>query len=257
MVVGAGLIALALVNSHKIPALAKPDDALLALLIRYYPEGLLGLGVTALLAGFMSGQAGNISAFNTVFTYDLYRSHIVKDASDEHYVKVGRVMTIVGILASVMTAYWAMSMPSIMEYMQALFSIVNAPLFATILLGMFWRRSNGTGAFWGLLCGMFVAASMFLLLKFHLISPLYVAFNEHASPMALAFWQAIWGWSTTFVLTIVISLMTDKPLDHQLEDLVYNHESLDSYHEYPWYRRPVILAIIAGIIMIALNIYYW
>lgn len=257
MVVGAGLIALALVNSHEMAPLSKPDDALLALIIRYYPAGLLGLGVTALLAGFMSGQAGNVSAFNTVFTYDIYRSHIVKNASDHHYVKVGRIMTIVGIIVSVLTAYWAMSMPSIMEYMQALFSIVNAPLFATILLGMFWKRANGTGAFWGLLCGMLLAASQFLLLKFHLISPVIVAFNVQASPMALAFWQAIWAWCTTFVLTIVISLCTGAPGEHQLEDLVYEKDAINTYKEFSWYKRPVVLAIISAIILIVLNIIYW
>lgn len=257
VVVGTGLVALALVNTHQIPALGKPDDALLVLLIRYYPEGLLGLGVTALLAGFMSGQAGNISAFNTVFTYDLYRSHIVKNAPDRHYVLIGRIMTIVGILLSVLTAYWAMSMPSIMEYMQALFSIVNAPLFATILLGMFCRRVNGTGAFWGLLSGMTVAASMFLLLKFHFISPKWVAFNEHASPMALAFWQAIWAWTTTFVLTLVISLLTSPPTFEAIRGLVYEKAFITHYPDFPWYRRPVIWAVIALVILVLLNVIYW
>lgn len=257
MVVGAGLVALALVNTHQIGALKKPDDALLALLIRYYPSGLLGLGVTALLAGFMSGQAGNISAFNTVFTYDLYRSHIVKDASDSHYVRVGRIMTIVGILISVLTAYWAMSMPSIMEYMQALFSIVNAPLFATILLGMFCPRVNGKGAFCGLFCGMLVAASMFLLVKFNLISPLYVAFNAKASPMALAFWQAIWAWSTTFILTLLISFLTKKQDRELIQGLVYEGALMNHYPDLKWYKRPVVWAILSGIILIVLNIIYW
>lgn len=257
MVVGAGLIALALVNTHQIEALKKPDDALLVLLIRYYPSGLLGLGVTALLAGFMSGQAGNISAFNTVFTYDLYRTHIAKNASDAHYVKVGRIMTIVGILVSVLTAYWAMSMPSIMEYMQALFSIVNAPLFAAILLGMFWKRANGIGAFCGLFCGMLVAASMFLLIKFNAISPAWVAFNPNASPMALAFWQAIWAWSTTLVLTILISLVTKKPEAKKLDGLVYHKSAIKKYKHLHWHKRPAVWAVISLVILVILNILYW
>jgi SSS family solute:Na+ symporter len=257
VVVGAGLVALVLVQTHQISPLKKPDDALLVLLHHYYPAGLLGLGVTALLAGFMSGQAGNVSAFNTVFTYDLYRHYIVKNASDHHYVVVGKIMTIVGILISIMTAYWAMTMPSIMEYMQALFSIVNAPLFATILLGMFWRRINGTGAFWGLLVGMVTSAITFLLVRYHILSPAVVAFNPHASPMAVNFWRAIWVWIITFSLTIIISYMTPPPEEKRLQGLVYKRSMMPNYKQLAWYKRPVIWAIIAFIILLVLNIIYW
>jgi solute:Na+ symporter, SSS family len=257
MVVGAGLIILALQNVHRIEPLTTPDNALLVLLYHYYPAGLLGLGVTALLAGFMSGQAGNVSAFNTVFTYDLYRAHLVKNASDRHYVWIGRIATLAGILISVMTAYWTMSMPSIMEYMQALFSIVNAPLFATILLGMFWARTNGHGAFWGLLVGMVVSASMFLLVKFNYLPVQYVAFNKHASPMAANLWRAVWAWSLTFGLTIIISLLTKAPDESKIKGLVHKSIHVDKHKHLPWYRRPAIWAVIAFIVFIALNIIFW
>lgn len=221
LVIGAGLIFLALQHMGKVVAPQHPDDALLLLIDRYYSPGLLGLGVTALLASFMSGQAGNVSAFNTVFTYDIYKAKIKTDASDAHYVWVGRVMTLVGVLLSVLTAYWAMAMTSIMDYMQALFSIVNAPLFATIALGMFWRRTTATGAFWGLLIGMTSSAAMFLLTRFNILPVQYLAFSPHASEMAGNFWRALWCWLITFSVTIIISKMTTAPATASLEGLVY------------------------------------
>lgn len=257
IVIGAGLVALALVSSNQIPPLKKPDDALLVLLHHYYPTGLLGLGVTALLAGFMSGQAGNVSAFNTVFTYDLYRHYIVKNASDKHYVTVGKIVTILGILLSILTAYWAMSMPSIMEYMQALFTIVNAPLFATILLGMFWKRINGAGAFWGLLTGMVTSATLFLLVRYKLLSAAVVAFDPNASPMAVNFWRAIWVWIITFGLTIIISYFSSPPQAENLTGLVCTKKMFPSYKNLPLHKRPAFWASIALIILIALNIIYW
>lgn len=257
LVIGGGLIGLALVKSQ---AMAEPDhaDAILMLLMKhYYPHGLLGLGVTALLAGFMSGQAGNISAFNTVFTYDIYRAHIVKKAHDKHYVWVGRFATLVGVLVSVLTAYWAMGMPSIMEYMQALFSIVNAPLFATILLGMFWRRATGAGAFWGLLIGMVTSATMFLLVKFGKMAAADFTISAVASPMAADFWRAIWAWTITFVLTIVISLMTRRHSDESLKGVVRGSETITVPGDFPWYKRPAVWATLSLIVLILLNILFW
>ena len=258
VVVVLGLIALMLVRSNAIPKIATPDNALLYVLNAEYPHGLLGLGVTALLAGFMSGQAGNISAFNTVFTYDIYKSHLVKEASDQHYLVVGRVMTILGILISVVTAYWAKGMPSIMSYMQALFSIVNAPLFAVILLGMFWKRINGTGAFWGLFSGMVVATAMFLLVKFSIIPVKDVAFTAHASPMAADFWRAIWAWTIAAVVTVALSLMTKPPAADRLEHLVYGSSPAEEVLTLQvWYLRPKVWAAISLVIFILLNILFW
>ena len=227
------------------------------LIKRYYPPGLMGLGITALLAGFMSGQAGNISAFNTVWTYDLYRAHIRKGASDEHYVWMGRIATIVGVLFSIVTAYWAMSFPSIMDYMQAIFSWINAPLFATILLGMFWKKCSPSGAFWGLLIGMISSFAMFILVKYNIISVSAIAFSENASIMAANFWRAWWAWLITFVFTIVISLFT-KPKDYsELEGLVYGLTKVIKTKKEKLYQNPVFWAVISIIIFLILNIIYW
>ena len=196
------------------------DSALPLLIARYYPTGLIGLGVTALLAGFMAGQAGNISAFNTVWTYDLYRSIINKNATDDHLLWMGRVATIVGILISIVTAYWAMSFPSIMDYMQAIFSWVNAPLFATMLLGMFWKRTTSAGAFWGLLAGMGVSFYLFLAVKFAWISPATLTLSSSASDMAANFWRALWAWVICAGLTVTISLFTKPKSDEELKGLV-------------------------------------
>jgi SSS family solute:Na+ symporter len=257
LVITGGLVGLALVKSHAIAAPDHPDTILMELMKHYYPHGLLGLGVTALLAGFMSGQAGNISAFNTVFTYDIYRAHIVKKASDEHYVWVGRFATLAGVLLSVMTAYWAMGMPTIMEYMQALFSIVNAPLFATILLGMFWRRATGPGAFWGLLVGMTTSAAMFLLVKFDVMTASSFTISAVASPMAADFWRAIWAWVITFVLTVLISLVTKRQPDEMLKGTVRGLETNKNTEQFPWHKRPKVWAAISLGILIVLNILFW
>jgi len=216
----------------------------------------LGLGVTALLAGFMSGQAGNVTAFTTIWTYDVYRAHLRKNASDKHYVLVGRISTIIGVFLSIITAYWAMHMPSIMEYMQALFSIVNAPLFATILLGMFWLRATGAGAFWGLLIGMLASAMMFILGHFHLLPLQIFAFDKNASPMAANFWRAVWAWGITFVLTIVISLATSATDKSTLKDLTIFTTSKQVMKS-PRFKNPVFWAIISLIILIILNIIFW
>lgn len=257
IVVLAGLIVLVLSQNHQIMTPARPDDALLLLINRFYPPGLLGLGVTALLAGFMSGQAGNISAFNTVFTYDIYRAHFVKNADDAHYVKVGRLMTVLGILGSIFTAYWAMGMPSIMAYMQALFSIVNAPLFATILLGMFWTRINGSGAFWGLLSGMVCSASMFLLVKFNVLHASTFTVSAVTSPMAAAFWRAIWAWLITFFVTIIISFATKRQPVESLKGLVYGLTAIEKHLSLAWYKKPKVWAVISFIIFVLLNILFW
>jgi len=257
VVVTAGLVVLGLVKSHHIAAPDHPDAAFLLLIGHYYPHGLLGLGVTALLAGFMSGQAGNISAFNTVFTYDIYRAHLVQNGSDTHYVWIGRLATIAGILISVLTAYWAMDMPSIMEYMQALFSIVNAPLFATILLGMFWKRINGYGAFWGLLIGMVASAAMFLLSKFNIVSAADFTLSSTASPMAADFWRAIWAWLITFVLTIIISLVTKPQSLTGLQGLVAGQKKPEVQLQLAWHKKPGFWAAISFMIFLLLNIMFW
>ncbi|MCK4967035.1 Na+/galactose cotransporter, partial [bacterium] len=257
IVIVTGIIALSILPKMGPGTEYRYDEVLPLLIKRYYPPGLMGLGITALLAGFMSGQAGNISAFNTVWTYDLYRAHINKNASDSHYLWVGRITTIAGILISIVTAYWAMGFPSIMDYMQAIFSWINAPLLATILLGMFWKRCTPAGAFWGLLIGMLSSFTLFILVKFNILSVAAVAFSENASVMAANFWRAFWAWTITFVFTIVISIFT-KPREYsELDGLVYGLTKIIRIEGEKIYRKPVFWAAISFIIFIILNIIYW
>ncbi len=233
-------------------------DAVLPLLIsRYYPEALVGLGVTALLAGFMAGQAGNVSAFNTVWTYDIYRVLFNKQASDQHLVWVGRITTVVGILLSIVTAYVAMGYHSIMDYIQAIFSWVNAPLFATMLLGMFWKRTTSFGAFWGLLIGMASSFFLFLALKFEWIDPYYLTFSHVPSDMGANLWRAFWAWSITFLLTIVLSLASTPKPDEELVGLVRGLTTQVSLERISWYKRPELWAAVSLLVCLALNIYFW
>lgn len=233
------------------------DSALPMLIARYYPTGLVGLGITALLAGFMAGQAGNISAFNTVWTYDIYHAVVNKKASPTHLLWMGRVATVAGIFFSVLTAYWAKSMPTIMDYMQAIFSWVNAPLFATMLLGMFVKWITPDGAFWGLTTGMASSFTMFLAVKFNWISANLLTLSSVTSDMAANFWRAWWAWLICFVVTIAVSLFTRKKPDEELVGLVKGLTREVSLEKAPWYKKPVFYAVLSLIIFIVLNIYFW
>ena len=233
------------------------DSALPMLIARYYPNGLIGLGITALLAGFMAGQAGNISAFNTVWTYDIYKSVIKKDATSDHLLWMGRVATIAGIILSVGTAYWAKNMPTIMDYMQAIFSWVNAPLFATMLLGMFVKWITPNGAFWGLLVGMGSSFTLWLGVRFGWIAESLITMSDVASDMAANFWRAWWAWLICFGVTIVISLFTKKKPDSELVGLVKGLTEEAETKDVAYYRKPEFYAIISLIVLIILNIYFW
>lgn len=233
------------------------DSALPLLIARYYPHGLAGLGVTALLAGFMAGQAGNISAFNTVWTYDIYQSVIHKKASPQHLLWMGRVATVAGIIISVGTAYWAKSMPTIMDWMQAIFSWVNAPLFATMLLGMFVVWITPHGAFWGLLSGMVSSFGMYLAVRFGWIAKSAITFSEVASEMAANFWRAWWAWLVCFVVTIVVSLFTKKKSKKELVGLVKGLTKAKITRGIPLYKKPEFLAVISLIVFVILNIIFW
>ncbi len=238
--------------------------ALPLMLARYYPSGMLGVGLTALLAGFMSGMAGNITAFNTVVTYDLYQSYIRPKAEDRHYLRTGRVVTAIGIIIMVLAAYLAMQYSNIMDYLQLIFSFVNAPLFATFLLGMFWKRATPNGAFFGLLSGIFGAAVHNGLtlsgtnpvgIKGGWLAAMFGSGPLHTYPseMAQNFWSAIFAWTTCFVITIVISLFTKPREESELGGLVYALTKKPSYHALHWIQRPATLAVFVGIVVILLN----
>ncbi len=233
------------------------DSALPLLIRRYYPAGLFGLGVTALLAAFMAGQAGNVSAFNTVWTYDIYRALINPRASDELLLWMGRVTTVAGICISVGTAYWAKSFPSIMDYMQAIFSWVNAPLFATMLLGMFVAWITPAGAFWGLLAGMGSSFSLFLAVKFQWIDPASITLSPVASDMAANFWRAWWAWLICFVVTVLVSLFTRKKPRSELKGLVRGLTAGGPEERLPFVRTVEFYGLLSLVVFLALNIYFW
>ena len=233
------------------------DSALPLLIKRYYPTGLVGLGVTALLAGFMAGQAGNISAFNTVWTYDIYKSIINKNASDKHLLTMGRITTIAGIIISIGTAYWAMSFPSIMDYMQAIFSWVNAPLFATMILGMFVWWITPSGGFWGLISGMVSSFVLFLTVKFQWIDPKIITLSGPVSDMAANFWRAWWAWLICFVVTIMVSFHTKRKPKEELVGLVWGLTEDKILEHLVWWKRPEFYGAISLIALVILNIYFW
>jgi len=234
------------------------------MLAHYLPSGLLGLGLTALMASFMSGMAGNVTAFNTVWTYDIYQSYVRPGQPDAHYLRVGQVTTVCGILLSVAAAYAATRFNNILDMLQLVFAFVNAPLFATFLLGMFWRRTTGHGAFFGLLTGTAAAALHHgLVLPQGAVPGLKGAFlgtvlHTYPSEMAQNFWTAIFAWSACFVATIAISLVTARQKsDDQLKGLVYALTPRLTDREIVWYKRPATLAVLVLGLTLMLNVIFW
>jgi len=232
------------------------------MLAKYFPTGLLGIGFTALMASFMSGMAGNVTAFNTVWTYDIYQSYIAKDKSDNHYLWMGRWATVFGIIMSILAAILASNFNNIMDMLQLVFGFVNAPLFATFLLGMFWKRTTGHGAFYGLLGGTVSAAIFHGLsitelgtpgIKGAWISPKFIFHSE----MGQNFWMAIVAWTSCFMLTLVISLVTKRTkTDEELVGLVYSLTPKPKSGDEPWYQKPAILGIIILALTLVLNIIF-
>jgi solute:Na+ symporter, SSS family len=227
------------------------------MLIRYCGPGLLGLGVTALIAGFMSGMAGNVSAFATVWTYDIYRALINKDATDQHYVKMGRWCTVLGVLISIGTAYFVMQFLSIMDYVQALFSIFIAPLFGTVILGMLWKRTTGQGGFWGLLAGTVSAAGMFAWEEINPSAVRYLALSINAKPLAADIYRALWSWLICVVVTVVVSLMTQPKPEAELAGLVYGATEIPQEEQVSLVHRPMFWAVVVGIVFVILNVIFW
>ena len=270
LVIVPGMIALALTNMGELELPLKEgtmttdfDKVMPVLLMKYMPVGVLGLGLTALMASFMSGMAGNVSAFNTVFTFDIYQSYIKPNQPDSHYLKVGRWTTVVGVLVSILTAYVARSFNNVMDFLQLIFAFVNAPLFAAFLLGMFWKRTTGHAAFWGLIGGTISAGvhhgyTLAVGASVGIKGGYFGLMHTYPSEMAQNFWTAIYAFSAALVLTLVITLLTKKlKTDEELKGLVYSLTPKikdDSEH---WYQTPHFLAIIVAVIAIALSIIFW
>lgn len=232
------------------------------MLLRFFPTGMLGLGLTALLASFMSGMAGNVTAFNTVWTYDIYQSYIHTTGSDQHYLWMGRMATIGGILLSIGAAYLVTSFNNILDALQLVFSFVNAPLLATFLLGMFWKRTTGHGAFWGLLCGTGAA-----ILHIGLTLPADAAgvgihggwikvLHVYPSTMAQNFWTAIWAFSVSLVLSVGLSLVTEPRKEEELVGLVYSLTPKPPEGNLAWYQKPAALGILVLAMLVLLNLVF-
>jgi len=259
-----GLLGLALLPEKLVPESVAAvtgghsyNDVLPLMLARYCGPGLLGLGVTALIAGFMSGMAGNVSAFTTVWTYDIYRPLINSKGSDHHYVNMGRWTTIIGVLISVGTAYLVMQFASIMDYVQALFSFFIAPLFGTVVLGMLWKRATGPGGFWGLLCGTLSSIGMWTWVKLDPSALRYVALSPHAKGLAQDMYQALWSFVVCVTVTVVVSLATKPMPDGQLTGLVYGLTKVPSVGDVPLYQKPLFWAGVVTVVFFILNIIFW
>jgi len=266
---GKGIIPLKLDASSGQPMLDKDgkpqldyDLAVPSMLLHYFPPGMLGLGLTALLASFMSGMAGNVTAFNTVWTYDIYQSYIRPGATDAHYLWMGRASTVFGIAFSIAAAYMANRFNNIMDMLQLVFAFVNAPLFATFLLGMFWKRTTGHAAFTGLLAGTAAAAIHHgLTLPAGAVVGIkggwLAVTHTYPSEMAQNFWTAIYAWSTCFVVTIIVSLLTRAPEESKLVGLVYSLTPKPEEEPLAWYARPASLALMVLAGTVLLNIIFW
>ncbi|HEX8332862.1 MAG TPA: sodium:solute symporter family protein [Segetibacter sp.] len=259
-----GIILLALQNTHagfNLPLNANGETdynmTLPLLLQKLYPSGLLGVGVTALIASFMSGMAGNVTAFNTVWTFDIYQSHIKKNASEKHYLNVGKATTVVGILLSIMTAYVAAEFNSIMDLLQLVFSFVNAPLFATFFLGMFWKRTTADGAFWGLVSGTAAAAIMHGLTTAEGKGGWITNVHAFYSGTSHAFNIAGVAFIVCFLITALISMASKPRPTDELVGLVYSLTPKQTDNAKVWYKNPLWLGIIVLIVTVLLNILFY
>jgi len=237
------------------------DLAIPVMLLHFFPTGILGLGLTALLASFMSGMAGNVTAFNTVWTYDIYQAYINKKGTDAHYLWMGRMATIGGVILSIGAAYAATNFNNIMDALQLIFSLVNAPLFATFLLGMFWKRTTGHGAFTGLIAGTAAA-----LIHHGLTVPAdslpgihggwITVVHHYPSDMAQNFWTAIFAFSVNLAVTILVSLVTRPRRESELVGLVYSLTPRPVEEHLDWWQKPVTLAVVVLVLLVAINLVF-
>ena len=258
-----GLLGRAVLPFHLYPGNAvqpgqfKYDDVLPLMLARYCGPGLLGLGITALVAGFMAGMAGNVSAFATVWTYDIYRPYLRKDASDKHYVSMGRWCTIIGLIISIGTAYLVTKSKSMMDYVQALFGFFIAPLFGTVVIGMLWKRVTRAAGFWGLLTGVLSSVAIFGLMKHdaHWVS--VFCLSPLAQPLAQAMWQALWATLLGVVVTVMVTMVTQPKPDSELVGLVYSLTKVPHEQHASLFHKPGFWAVAALLAFAVLQIIFW
>ena len=244
-----------------IPGAHSYNEVLPLMLARYAGPGLLGLGVTALIAGFMSGMAGNVSAFATVWTYDIYKPIHIKltknEGTDAHYVKIGRWCTVIGVFVSIGTAYLVQQFASIMDYVQALFSFFVAPLFGTVILGMLWKRATKAAGFWGLFAGIGSSIAMWAWVKIDHSALKYIALSPYAKDMAENMYRGLWSWTICVIVTVIVSYMTKPKPESELVGLVRGCTEIPSEGDLPFYKRPIVWATVIFIVFVALNIIFW
>ena len=260
-----GLLGLAVLPMHLVPASnLQPgqhsyNEVLPLMLARYCGPGLLGLGITALVAGFMAGMAGNVSAFATVWTYDIYRPYLRRTAPDRHYVAMGRWCTVIGLFISIGTAYLVMNFASIMDYVQALFGFFIAPLFGTVLLGMLWKRVTRWAGFWGLLAGTLSSVTMFVLMK--IVDPArwvpIFARSPLAQGLAQDMYQALWSCVTCVVVTVLVTLVTTPKPDAELVGLVYSLTDVPQEEHASIFHKPLFWGVVVMIVFVILQIIFW
>ncbi len=243
------------------------NEVLPLMMSRYLGPGLLGLGITAMIAGFMSGMAGNVSAFATVWTYDVYKPLLNKTASDAHYVSMGRWSSIIGVIIAILTAYTAKFFSNILVYLQVLVMFFIIPLFGVVILGMLWKRASPAGGFWGFLSGILSSIGMFVYV--HLfpgrfdpaqLNPEHVkniALSPLAKDMAVNMYSAFWSLLICMSVTVLVSLFTKPKPDAELKDLVYGLTRLPEEGQCPWYQKPVLWAGVVMVVLIAVNVLFW
>src|SRR5215468_1252683 len=259
-----GLLALAVLPTHLVGEATAVttgehsyNEALPLMMVRYMGPGLLGLGITALIAGFMSGMAGNVSAFATVWTYDIYGALLRKNAPDDSKVRMGRWVTIIGVIISIVTAYFAKSMPSIMDYVQALFSFFIAPLFGTVILGMLWKRATPAGGWAGLLAGTLSSVGMYVWVKLDPNAVCYVALSMDPQDQAKNMFRALWCCLICVIVTVVVSLITKRKPDSELKNLVYGLTPIPKAEHVSWIQSPVFWGAVVAIVFVILQIIFW
>jgi len=264
IVIVPGLLALAVLpfklvpeSMASVPGAHTYNEALPLMLSRYCGPGLLGLGVTALIAGFMSGMAGNISAFATVWTYDIYKPLIRKQATDTHYVSMGRWCSLLGVIVSIGTAYLVMNFSSIIVYAQTIFVFFIVPMFGTVIFGMMWKRTTPAAGFWGLFAGITVSLLLWLWVKMDPSAIRYVAFSSHAKDMAENVYRAMWSLMANVLVTIIVTGFTKPKPEEELQGLVYGLTQVPSMAQLPIFKRPVTWAAAVGVGFILLNIWFW
>jgi SSS family solute:Na+ symporter len=219
--------------------------ALPTLMGRYYQTGLLGLGLTALLASFMSGMAGNITAFNTVFTYDLYQGYLAKSRDDGHYLRVARSATVIGTIVACASSYIVLYFNNLMDYMQLIAILFVSPFFIVFFLGMFWKRPSASAGFYGMVAGISGATLEYILYRLGIL--------RFASPMASNIWTAVWGFAAGLVVTVVLSLTTAPPDESKLKGLVYSRQRVEK-DSTPWFRTPAFWAAVVIALFVILNV---